>query len=344
MRSFLILFVCLAGASFSAAGTDSTQVRLSTAAVLDFQGRGVSWSDAKVLTDRFRVELFQRKAYRMLEREKMNEVLKEQGFQQSGACEQNECAVEVGKLLGVQKMITGMISHIGSTWTVTARVVDVQNGEILQTAVLDRSGDVDGLLQPGMADLAERLRDASTSQATSGTTAKPFNPSTKPQTTGKVGLIPLPDFGAGFQNFGHQETDGSTSFLQVGVIPGLQLVPDTRGINGVALSLPWSQCKWVRGVQAGLVNEATQSMTGIQAGVVNMGGGSVSFLQAGAVNQAGSLTGFQAGVFNWAGEARGLQIGLVNYTRNLKGVQVGFINVALKGAFSPVFPFVNGTF
>lgn len=343
MRSFLFLVIGLWCASIHAAGTDSTQVRLSTAAVLDFQGRGVSWSDAKVLTDRFRVELFQRKAFRMLEREKMNEVLKEQGFQQSGACEQNECAVEVGKLLGVQRMITGMISHIGSTWTVTARIVDVQSGEILQTAVLDRTGDVDGLLQPGMADLAERLQEASGNREASPTTvAKAAAPKT--QTKGNVGLIPLPDFGAGFHDFGHQETDGSTSFLQVGIIPGVQMVADTRGINGVALSLPWSQCKWVKGVQAGLVNQTTLSMAGVQAGVVNLGGGSVGFLQAGAVNQANSLAGFQVGVVNWAQETRGLQVGLVNYTRSLKGIQVGFVNVALKGAFSPFFPFVNGTF
>ena len=39
----------------------------------------------------------------------MEQILVEQGFQQSG-CTTNECMVEVGKLIGVEKIVSGSIS------------------------------------------------------------------------------------------------------------------------------------------------------------------------------------------------------------------------------------------
>ena len=51
-----------------------------TIAVLDFEGDGVSQSEAKTLTNRLRNEMFKTGVYIVLERGKMDEVLKEQGF------------------------------------------------------------------------------------------------------------------------------------------------------------------------------------------------------------------------------------------------------------------------
>ena len=55
-----------------------------TIAVLDFEGQGVSQSETRTLTDRLRDEIFNTGIYVVLERGKMDEVLKEQGFQQTG--------------------------------------------------------------------------------------------------------------------------------------------------------------------------------------------------------------------------------------------------------------------
>ena len=79
-----------------------------TIAVLDFDGDGVSQSETRTLTNRLRDEMFNTGIYIVLERGKMDEVLKEQGFQQTG-CVTSECAVEVGNMLGVQQMIGGSI-------------------------------------------------------------------------------------------------------------------------------------------------------------------------------------------------------------------------------------------
>lgn len=119
-----------------------------TIAVLDFDGKGVSQSDAGNLTDRLRDELFKTGAYVVLERGQMEEVLKEQGLQQAGICE-TECAVEVGRLLGVQQMVAGSIGKVGTIYTVSARVFDVTTGKILKSANYDNIGDISQLLLKG---------------------------------------------------------------------------------------------------------------------------------------------------------------------------------------------------
>lgn len=340
MRPSLLLLPALAAASLLHAASEPSRKPL-TAAVLDLQARGVKKEDAQVLTDRFRVELFLGKGYRLLEREKMAEILKEQAFQKSGACEQSECAVEVGRLLGVNRMVIGSVSHIGETWTVMARVIDVGTGEIVQTAVLDRKGPIDELLQPGMQELAEKLgavragEDDAPAAANPDTARGAMARKAKPGTS----VIPLAEISRSVKQ-GSRATPGRTASFQVGLVPTFQLQDRNWTIEGVAFSLPWSSCARVEGAQLGVVNQTGRSMNGVQAGVVNLGE-AVSFLQAGAVNQAGSLTGFQAGAANLSDRTKGLQIGVFNYSGNLEGVQVGPINVALKGGVFPVMPLVN---
>ena len=52
----------------------SAQINL---AISKFQGSGISESDIDIITDRLRIELFQFKKFRIVEREMMNEILKE---------------------------------------------------------------------------------------------------------------------------------------------------------------------------------------------------------------------------------------------------------------------------
>ena len=75
-----------------------------TVAILDFEGRGISQMEAQTLTDRLMSEMVNTNAVIMVERNQMEEIMQEQGFQQSG-CTTSECAAEVGALLGVQNMV-----------------------------------------------------------------------------------------------------------------------------------------------------------------------------------------------------------------------------------------------
>ena len=95
-------------------------------------------------------------SFTVVERAMMEQILKEQGFQQSG-CTTNECIVEVGRLIGVEQIAGGSISKIGSTYSVSARLVSVETGKILKTATYDFRGEIDDLLISGMKQIAVKL-------------------------------------------------------------------------------------------------------------------------------------------------------------------------------------------
>ncbi len=114
-------------------------------AVIDLEGRGISTIEAATLTDRMRSELVKTGAVTVVERGQMQQILGEQDFQLTG-CTSDECAVEIGQMLGVTKMVAGSIGKIGSTYTVDLRNIDVATGAILTTMTRNYRGEIDGLL------------------------------------------------------------------------------------------------------------------------------------------------------------------------------------------------------
>lgn len=116
-------------------------------AVLEFASSGdLSKNEIVTLTKRFRDMLVQTEVFNVLERDKMDAILKEQDFILSDNCNSAECAVQVGQLLGVEAVVTGDIGKIGDTWTVSLRLVDMTTGKIEGTQTMDYQGKIDGLL------------------------------------------------------------------------------------------------------------------------------------------------------------------------------------------------------
>lgn len=114
-------------------------------AVVDLEGRGISTIEAQTLTDRMRSELVKTGAVTVVERGQMQQILSEQDFQMTG-CTSDECAVEIGQMLGVTKMVAGSIGKIGATFTVDLRIINVGTGAIINTMTRDYRGEIDGLL------------------------------------------------------------------------------------------------------------------------------------------------------------------------------------------------------
>jgi hypothetical protein len=76
-------------------------------------------------------ELKQIGLWKMLERIQLNDVLNEQSLHLLNGDSQ---AIQVGILLGANAMVSGSLMSIGQTKILTARMVDVQTGELLQSA------------------------------------------------------------------------------------------------------------------------------------------------------------------------------------------------------------------
>ena len=124
-----------------------------TLAVVDFDGYGISQTEAVALTNRLRNELFRQEKFDVVERSMMESILNEQNFQLSG-CTSTECLIEVGQLLGAQNMLGGSISKVGNVYTVSARMVDVESGRLLAVSDYDLVGEIGDMLTIGMEQVA----------------------------------------------------------------------------------------------------------------------------------------------------------------------------------------------
>ncbi len=132
-----------------------------TIAVIEFEAKGISQLEASALTDELEIKLSDIGGYIVVERGRAQEILNEQAFQQTG-CVSSECAVEVGKILSVQKIVLGSITIVGSTFSVNAKIVDVETGKIIKTANYKYRGQIDDLLVSGMAEVALTLSSGDT--------------------------------------------------------------------------------------------------------------------------------------------------------------------------------------
>ncbi len=100
-------------------------------AVLDlFPGTGIEREKARFLSDILRSFLANDKRFTLVDRNNMEAILKEQGFQISDYCDSSECSVRVGRLLGVEKMVSGTIGRLGERLMVTLQILDVETGRI----------------------------------------------------------------------------------------------------------------------------------------------------------------------------------------------------------------------
>lgn len=326
---FLAFCSLLMSILIGSSGADSA---LPTAAVVPFEVMGIPEQDAVVLVDRFRSELANLGAFRLVERTRMDEVLREQGLQQSG-CTSTECAVETGRILGVGKIVAGSLARIGNTWTVSAREIDVETGAIGRTAVVDLSESVDALLTRGMKQLAERLVKTERKVPPTGTFLGELAYLEIPP-IGLSGTPPPPPVPP------RAVPSGSIPFqIVLAVVP----IPPARSVNGFSINLGWGNLEQFRGIQAGLINQVDSAQYGVQAGLLNFVGEQRG-IQAGVVSSATSTRGIQAGVLNISGPLHGIQAGVVNLAGESTSLQVGLVNIWKRDGQTRIMPIVGGLF
>ncbi len=152
IKNNMLAFVFVVGIHFLCFAASSRE----SMAVSDLSAQGVSQSDASIISDRLRNALFVNGVFTVVERSQMEQILKEQGFQQSG-CTSDACAVEAGQLLGVQYITVGSVGLIGKTYTLNVRLIDVRTGRIIRIASDDCKGEIENLLTKSVAKIADQL-------------------------------------------------------------------------------------------------------------------------------------------------------------------------------------------
>lgn len=138
----------------------------ATIAVLNLKhASGVTKGEADIITDRLRIELFKTGNVDIMEREEMQTVLKEQGFQASGACSDEGCLVEMGQMLGVQFIVTGSIGKLGNLYLLNFRSIDIQTAKISKVVSRDIDGDIEKVVTE-LSDIAWQLTGSESKRKT----------------------------------------------------------------------------------------------------------------------------------------------------------------------------------
>ena len=126
-----------------------------TIAVFDFENNGLKNQEVRILSTRLESELVKLGKYNVVERSKIDEILKEQKFQISGCVE--ECMIEVGKMLGAKQIILGSVGKLEDLHTITVKLVDVTSGELVRTSNFDSYDGLGKILTIGLRDIAFEL-------------------------------------------------------------------------------------------------------------------------------------------------------------------------------------------
>jgi curli biogenesis system outer membrane secretion channel CsgG len=139
-----VVVALAAGATGQSLNQKPAETKKLNVAVMTLKNAsGITEGESALISDRLRGELFNTGKANVMERDQMQEILKEQGFQQSGTCTDEACLVQMGQMLGVEALVSGSIGKLGSMYLVNLRVIDVKTGKI--TAVVSR--DIKGGLE-----------------------------------------------------------------------------------------------------------------------------------------------------------------------------------------------------
>ena len=131
-------------------------------AVLSFKAEGLSEVVSDLLRDDLIYQLGETGSFRVLEREHMEEILKEQQFQLT-ECFDVECAVKIGKLVGAKYVVFGTVAFVGGSYLSVVRMVDIQSGEIVAGARTEQEKTKFTLLAPKLAEeLAMKVGEGTT--------------------------------------------------------------------------------------------------------------------------------------------------------------------------------------
>ncbi|MBP7582801.1 MAG: hypothetical protein KBA61_02125 [Spirochaetes bacterium] len=111
--------------------------------MMDLKAEGISNQTARTVSNMLRTEFVNIGKFTVIERNQMNAIMVEQGFQQTG-CTDASCAVQIGKLMSARKILVGEVSPMGKSIIMTVRIVDVEKG-ISEYAAREKALSVENL-------------------------------------------------------------------------------------------------------------------------------------------------------------------------------------------------------
>ena len=167
---YLSFFLLVSGVmpAFSASAPAKVEKKRYTLAALNLDAKGVSQVEAEVLSEKLRSRLNQliespdysgmegRDQYILVEQTQMDKILNQFNIQNTG-CVSDSCAIEFGKMLQVDRILIGTVGLVGKTYSVSARIVDVESAKTIKTADRQYKGSIDDVMNIVITDLGNEL-------------------------------------------------------------------------------------------------------------------------------------------------------------------------------------------
>ncbi len=127
-------------------------------AIMDFSPKGITIKDARTISELIRNDMINTGEYIVVERDQMNRILYEQGFQMTG-CTDDSCAVQAGKLLSANKILVGSLIKLDEKIIITGRIVDVEKGtaDFSEKAATESRSDLDATAERFVKRLTDRM-------------------------------------------------------------------------------------------------------------------------------------------------------------------------------------------
>lgn len=143
---FLLLFI-LFPLHFGLAQDDYTPV----ITVFDFELNGLSEAEGKIFIDYLSYHVSNVDGYRFIDRSQREAILEEMAFSLSGNCSEEECQLEIGKMLAADFIIVGSLGSLGNRYLLNTRLIKVETSETEESAS-EKYSSIDELV-----DDSERL-------------------------------------------------------------------------------------------------------------------------------------------------------------------------------------------
>ncbi len=170
LRAYLSVYMVLSGLfpAVTAWGQADAQKKKSVLAVVNLDAKGVSQVEAEVISEKLRSHILQTVetpkyrsmknsiSYELVERTQMDKIFEQFNIQNTG-CVSDSCAVELGKMLGADRIIMGQVGLIGRTYSVSARIIDLESSKTLRSADRQYRGSIDELMNTVIVEIGDEL-------------------------------------------------------------------------------------------------------------------------------------------------------------------------------------------
>ena len=110
-----------------------TAQEAETLAVLDFTTEAVSEIEMKAIVEFLSAELFKTGKYTVIDVSQRETILKEMEFSMSG-CSDDSCALEIGKMLSAELIVTGNLSKVGTRYLMSVKMLETETSKTMGTA------------------------------------------------------------------------------------------------------------------------------------------------------------------------------------------------------------------